>query len=421
MIQPLLQRAQILIDTKRPADAAKMVRQALAQDPNHGRALALLALCLLQQNAYGEALEAAQQAVKQEPENAWVLYILGFAYFLNGDKKTAREMADNALRLNPTDPRMYALMAQIEIAEGAWESGLQFAEKGLQHDPAYKDLLILRDDALISLDRLNEASAQVENTLNQHPESSRSHATRAWLQVQKREYEAAAESFLEALRLNPNNANAYAGFKLARRAKYPMYETLLFLHLRSKRITPRVHGIVLVVVLAWVGIVLFFLSLRPGLFPVIGGYLLFVFASVITIPLANASLLFHRDVEPPLDREERITGGFIGFCIPLALLLYCAGNIFSSNVLFLNGFVVGTLSLPVLRIFTMPEGSPARKTMIGYAILLAFCGLVLYNLGNYAGNRGLLLFGLIAYFSGLFVINPVARWLLSKKESKSGR
>ena len=67
--QSLLQ-AEILLSTKRYADAEEMLREALAAEPNSARAHALLSYALYAQDRDAAALHEAEAAIGLDPEQA---------------------------------------------------------------------------------------------------------------------------------------------------------------------------------------------------------------------------------------------------------------------------------------------------------------------------------------------------------------
>ena len=67
--EALYQRAQLLYRQRRYADAAEWFQRALRTNPQHGQAMAHLALSWAQhESTYAKALEAARQAVALEPD-----------------------------------------------------------------------------------------------------------------------------------------------------------------------------------------------------------------------------------------------------------------------------------------------------------------------------------------------------------------
>ncbi len=63
-----LERAQHLLDLRRPAEAERVLGQVLAGDPQSGAALRLLTMALHQQDRDREALTAVERAIATEPD-----------------------------------------------------------------------------------------------------------------------------------------------------------------------------------------------------------------------------------------------------------------------------------------------------------------------------------------------------------------
>ena len=68
-MSPHLERAYLLYEQRRYELAEKEIGQALTVNPNDARSLALLALCLLEQEKFTEATQRAQEAVGNAPTN----------------------------------------------------------------------------------------------------------------------------------------------------------------------------------------------------------------------------------------------------------------------------------------------------------------------------------------------------------------
>jgi len=76
-----LERARLLLQQGRTADAKKELKQVLSQEPDNDMALSLYGQCLLEEKKTEEAITVFQQAIAKDPEHGYYFYLLGFAYY----------------------------------------------------------------------------------------------------------------------------------------------------------------------------------------------------------------------------------------------------------------------------------------------------------------------------------------------------
>ena len=86
--------------------------------------------------------------------------------------------------------------------------------KSLEENPSDANFLCLAGQALIALQRLDEARVQIEKATSGYPEFSVAHETFADLMLAEGRFEAAIESYETAIKLKPGGANI--GLKLER-------------------------------------------------------------------------------------------------------------------------------------------------------------------------------------------------------------
>src|SRR5688500_11243728 len=100
-MSPHLQRAYLLYDQRRYELAEKEVGQALLAEPNNARSLALLALCLLEQEKFTEATQRAQEAVGNAPDESFSHYTLSRVWIERNFLDQALTEIQAALAIDP--------------------------------------------------------------------------------------------------------------------------------------------------------------------------------------------------------------------------------------------------------------------------------------------------------------------------------
>ena len=72
-IEPLLERANLLLEQGRYRDAEKYIRQALQQDPENDHILSMLSRCYLNSGEYDRGIEVINEAILLLPVGFRVL------------------------------------------------------------------------------------------------------------------------------------------------------------------------------------------------------------------------------------------------------------------------------------------------------------------------------------------------------------
>ena len=418
MVAQLIQQAEILLETNRPAEAEKKIRQAVFQNPENPDALTVLAQCLLQQDKHAEALQPAQRAVSLRADDPHGLFVLGYAQMYNNQLEQARETVRGALKLAPDAAGLYQLMAQLELVEERWELALHNVEKGLERDPENETLANLRVMTLVKLNRTAEAADTVGSTLHKNPENTFSHASKGWVAVEKGDYAAAEKSFLEALRLDPTNAYATDGLKEAIKAKNLLYRVILRYFLWMGKLTSGNKW--LVIIGAYVGFRIVrataknYPDLQIFLMPLIVLYILFVFSSWIAGPVSNLVLRLHPLGKHALTDDEKQGSTLVGLCLGMGILSLVAGVLTAMVVPIAAGIVLLVLTIPIGGMYSTTPNRSARKTLAWYAGLLAAAGLVLPAIGHVLDLEQLVLVGFVIFGIGIFAYGWVANYLIMR-------
>ncbi len=227
----MLQRAEILLNQRRPSDAEETIRHYLADEPNSVWAYVLLAQALMDQERYSSALEAADQAVALEP--SWG--VGASVYLASDDRKAARKSIEEAIQLDPEDPDYYGLSAQIHMLERNWEAAESEARLGLSLDPDHSLSRHMLSHTLISTGRQGVAHESLEAGLSNNPLDPDAHVQVGYQALHTGDTDRALEAFEEALRLDAEHEGARGGLVEALKARSPIYSWILrgFLKLSS--------------------------------------------------------------------------------------------------------------------------------------------------------------------------------------------
>jgi adenylate cyclase len=128
------------------AETLKVLKHAVARDPDSGLAWSLLAFLYGQSYALQfspidspleQALVAAQKGALLEPQNQLVRAALAQMYFFRNERRLFLLEAETALALNPNAPAIIGFLGWLLALYGEWERGLAILKKGRELNPHY--------------------------------------------------------------------------------------------------------------------------------------------------------------------------------------------------------------------------------------------------------------------------------------------
>jgi tetratricopeptide (TPR) repeat protein len=202
---------------------------------------------LLKKRDYDGALAVLNKALELDPDSATVLNSRGLAYFNKGDEDRAMADYDLALQKRPNFPAPYnnrgliflrrgelqraydefniALslnsgnnryvnllnLGRVQTLRKQYESALTYFAEGKPLNPEGWQIPGYRCITYTEMGRLDEALADCNEVLAQHPKFAGPLARRGNLYRVKGDLDAALRDYNDALKLSPNFVNAYVG------------------------------------------------------------------------------------------------------------------------------------------------------------------------------------------------------------------
>jgi tetratricopeptide (TPR) repeat protein len=377
-MNPSYQRATILHQQGRHADAERELRQSLATDPRDPQAHALLGLCLVELKDFQQATHEAQTAIGLAPWMGFTHYVMAQVFFRRNRSDEAIAAINEAIRLEPDNPSYFSLLAALCFERRQWPAALEAAERGLQHDPNHVGCTNLRAMALVKLGRGAEAGATIDAALARDPENAVTHANQGWNLLHQGEHRQALEHFREALRLNPRLEWAQLGIVEALKSRHFVYRWLLIYFLWMSRLSRRTQwGIVIGGYLGY-NFLRSMADQNPRIarfiWPLLIAYIVFVALSWLGDPLFNLLLRLNRFGKLALSREQIITSNWIGSMLLAALAAVGAYAVTGNVALLLLAMVFGAQLFPLSSVYRCPKGWP-RRAIIGVAAGLGLLGL----------------------------------------------
>lgn len=373
-----LDRALLLYQRDRHADAAQELRKALAEAPTDVMAHALLGLCLAGLERFDEAQRETESAVHLGPDFPFTHYAMASVLQDRGKGKEAEAAVREAVRLDPESAEFRALLSSILIGRRDWKGALAEAEEGLRIEADHVACNNLRAMALVQLGRREEAGATIDAALQRDPEDAQSHANRGWTLLHEGNPEKALEHFKESLRLDPTSDWARQGIVEALKARNPVYGLLLKYFLWMGRLSRRAQWGILVGGLVGSqllrGLADSHPDLAPWVLPIRIAYVVFALLTWIASPMFNLLLRLDRLGRLALDEEDRRAANWVGLTLCLGLAALGAWVFLRWDLFLFLAMWAGFLLIPVSGTFNCEAGWP-RKSMAGYTILVALAGL----------------------------------------------
>lgn len=378
-----LLRARVLMSQNRMELAEEPLRMVLAAESSHSEAHALLALCLVEREAFDAATEEAQQAIFHGPVEPSAHYSLSRVMLKRNRLREARESINEALRLSPWNAGYFATLGAIEAAGERWEEVLKAAEQGLEADPEDEGCENLRAAALTTLGRRSEAGLTIQESLRRNPENAFTHANEGWRLLHVRQPEQAMVHFREALRLDPNMEWARRGIVEAMKARFFIYRMMLGFFLWIGRFPPKTRLLLLIGMPIAQSVLQSTVESIPALeflaFPLMLTYLLFVWMTWTSSALFNLVLMLNPFGRLALNREEKVQAIATGSCVAAALaceILFLYQSLKLPEILSHGTYVAALylgLAVPVI---TTTSTTERRRKLVAAAwtlLVLYFC------------------------------------------------
>jgi tetratricopeptide (TPR) repeat protein len=201
-----------LMGQGRLAEARQRLEASLEMEPNHADTIFQLARLAQGEGRLAEALDLFSRAA-QIPECRQAVHRhLGEALAASGRLSEAEDAFHKAVKVNPNDAAALASLAEMYLHRKAnLEIVLSLTRKALELEPSSARHMRIMANALISLERWEEAAALLEQAVAQHPKDPflALQAARMW--AGRGEAAAARDEYVRALSLEPNLEEARAG------------------------------------------------------------------------------------------------------------------------------------------------------------------------------------------------------------------
>lgn len=220
------QRAALLLQMRRPADAA---REALAHLARHQDCPSALRTLLLAQHQLGnpdDAIATARRLVSAFPDDAGAHHLLGWALHANNRHAEAFPPTQRALELDPGLADAHEQMAWLHWVAGSPRDALASAERALALVPDDPGFLRLQAELLRDRGDARAATDAALAALQRAPGDPYLLRLRGELAMAGSATGAAVDALRAAVRANPQDARARAELLHALRTDHWAHRTL---------------------------------------------------------------------------------------------------------------------------------------------------------------------------------------------------
>lgn len=412
-----LSRVDILFQQKKYAEAERVLKDLLTEDPNNILFLSLFAEANLQQNKFDVANKMINNAIGLSPDTPHLFYIKSKIAILQDNYEEAEKNIKQSIELDPYDADYFALLANIKLTRKQYEQALEWANKALEIDAENLLGLNTRSSALLKLNRSEESFETIEGALREDPNSAYTHANYGWGLLEKGKHKKALEHFKESLKNDPNFEYAQLGMIEALKASNPIYKAFLKYAFWMSKLAAKHQWAVIIGLYLGIRVLNIVVknseALQPYLTPLIIALVLIVFSTWIINPISNLFLRFNTYGQFLLDKKEKMSSNFVAGALLTFLLGVLAYFIFSDEK-FLTIAIFGfAMMLPFSVMFL--DAKPKNALLI-YSIAMAVVGIAAIGQTFLTGelfNRltTIFTFGFIAF-------QWIANYLIIKSSSK---
>ena len=372
-MNPHIQRAQMLYQRSRYADAERELGMALQVDPHEPWAYALLGACKAAQDDFAKAEELGQQALALAPDSADIRHLVARIQLARNDLPAALKSMDETIQMAPQNADYYATRALVYSQMKKWGKALADCDAALKIDPEHVGAINVRSHARRAQGDTQTATQELRQALEVDPDDPYSHANLGWTHLQRGELKEAELHFREALRLDPDLEVARVGVLETLKAKVPFYRWVLnyFIWMQTKAAGAQ-WGII-------IGLYLIYRVLgsiarnnpliAPFVAPFLILYILFALATWFAKPLADTALLLHPFGRLALTSQEKREGAIVTILVVLVTVLLGAFFATGQSVFASLALLIGAPALPLAMSFKFAPKKPRRILQGASAVL----------------------------------------------------
>jgi tetratricopeptide (TPR) repeat protein len=192
--------ADALIAQGKKVEAAKVLEEAIKENPDDAQAKAIRASLMISSGdpkSVSAAVVDLQSAITRDPKNAKLRFDLARAFLVRKppEIEQARTQLREAVKLRQDFVPPYLLLAQLHLAKGEYNAALDQVNKVLSYDSRSLQAKLIRTTALVAMGNVQQARADLVTTMKDHPNSRDAIIQMALLDLNDKKFKDAEASF----------------------------------------------------------------------------------------------------------------------------------------------------------------------------------------------------------------------------------
>ncbi len=215
-IQHKLAEASQMHRSGRVAEAEKIYRQVLAENPGQPDALHLLGILTHQEGRRDEAAELLRQAVETQPERPGFHIGLGRLLADRGQWGAAAEAFRRALSLQPKAPECCYLLGRVLVEDGKLDEAIRAFEACVRLAPHHLGAWNQLGRRLVELERFDAAIIAYQAIVAAQPDNRIGWQNLGNLKLRQQRFGDAESAFSRAVAIDPRPAEGWFGIAASR-------------------------------------------------------------------------------------------------------------------------------------------------------------------------------------------------------------
>ena len=233
-----LYKARTLIyDHQKYKEAKKILADILAIELNNAEVYALMAYCEQKLGNKKNADDLLRQSLHIDPEFAQAYFFQSVIHSERDEFSKALKAIESALAIEPENAEYLYTKANIHYRKGDVYVAAEIISRGLAIDPEHEGLTTLKSLCYLSNNQQDAAESLINKNLQNNANDSESLRLKGWMYLNRDDHERAEQSFIDALKANPENELAREGLLDVKKRQWPLLNFFIKMGFRKYTFT----------------------------------------------------------------------------------------------------------------------------------------------------------------------------------------
>ena len=218
-------------------EAKKILANILAIEFENAEVYALMAYCEQKLGNKKNADDLLLQSLRIDPGFSLAYYFQSLIHSERNEFSIALKTIESALAIEPEDVEYLYTKANIHYRKGDVYVATEIISKGLAIDPEHEGLTTLKSLCYISNNQQDAAENLINKNLQNNANDSESLRLKGWMYLNRDDHERAEQSFIDALKANPDNELAREGLLDVKKRQWPLLNFFIKMGFRKYTFT----------------------------------------------------------------------------------------------------------------------------------------------------------------------------------------